>query len=83
MVCRAGLIAVAMVLAATTGAIAQGPPPFQGFAGTPEDQKACQPAVFRYCRAALADTNRNLASRQQNRTRSGRPCQTVLENNGQ
>jgi hypothetical protein len=83
MVCRAASIAIALLLAAATSSIAQEPAPFQGYAGTPEDQKACHPAVMKFCKAALPDTFRILACLQQNRPRIGRPCQTVLANYGQ
>jgi hypothetical protein len=59
------------------------PLPFPGYQGTPDDQKACQPAVFKFCQAALPDTFRILQCLQVNRPRIGRACQAVLANYGQ
>ena len=82
MVDRAALIATMMLLVMTTASFAQGPT-HQGHAGTPEDQKACNPAVKKFCSAALPDTFRILACLQQNRARIGKPCQGVLARYGQ
>jgi hypothetical protein len=85
MLCRLSLAAVVM-LAATFPSLAQMapplPPPFPGFQGTPEQQRACQPAVFRFCRAALPDTFRILECLQRNRPHIGAACQHVLASNG-
>jgi hypothetical protein len=82
MVCRAASIALTVLLATTAASFAQGPS-FQGRAGTQQDQKACNPAVRKFCRAAVPDTFRILACLQQNRARIGKPCQGVLARYGQ
>jgi hypothetical protein len=79
MLCRAALVAAAVVLAGTTASTAQG----LSMQGTPEDQRACKPAVMRLCRAALPDTFRILACLQQRRARIGKACQAVLAKYGQ
>jgi len=86
MPCRASL-ALVILLAASASAFAQAgppgmPPPFPGFQGTPDEQKACQPAVFKFCRAALPDTFRILECLQRNRPQIGRACQNVLASHG-
>ena len=61
-----------------------GPPlPFPGYQGTPHDQKACEPAVFKFCRAAVPDQFRILQCLQTNRPRIGKACQAVLASYGQ
>lgn len=80
MLCRAALIAAAVVLAGTTASTAQG---FISMQGTPDDQRACRPAVMKLCRAALPDTFRILACLQQRRAHIGRACQAVLARYGQ
>jgi hypothetical protein len=81
MVGRAALTA-AMLFAMTVASLAEGPS-FNGHAGTQDDQKACNPAVKKYCTAAVPDTFRILACLQQNRARIGKPCQGVLAKYGQ
>ena len=77
-----GLLALVIVNAP---ALAQGGPPlpFPGYQGTPYDQKACEPAVFKFCRAAVPDQFRILQCLQTNRARIGKPCQDVLAAHGQ
>jgi hypothetical protein len=58
------------------------PLPFPSFQGTETEQKACQPAVFKFCREALPDTFRILNCLQQNRPRIGKACQQVLSSHG-
>jgi hypothetical protein len=75
-----------MLLAVTAPSLAQQLPlplPFPTYQGTPEDQKACQPAVFKYCQQALPDQFRILQCLQANRPNIGRACQQVLANYGQ
>jgi len=81
-----GLLALVIVNAP---ALAQGGPPlpqggpFPGYQGTPNDQKACEPAVFKFCRAALPDQFRILQCLQENRPHIGKACQAVLAQYGQ
>jgi hypothetical protein len=86
MLCRTSL-AAAILMSATASSIAQAPQsplplPFPSFQGTEAEQKACQPAVFKFCREALPDTFRILNCLQQNRPRIGKACQQVLSSNG-
>lgn len=78
-----GLLAVVISHAPV---LAQGGPPplpFPTYQGTSDDQKACQPAVFKYCQAAVPDQFRILQCLQQNRPHIGKACQAVLANYGQ
>jgi hypothetical protein len=77
-----GLLAVVISQAP---ALAQGGPPlpFPTYQGTPEDQKACQPAVFKFCQAAVPDQMRILQCLQANRPHIGKACQAVLASYGQ
>ena len=79
---RSILVLVVMAGAASS-AWGQGALPFPGFQGTPEDQRACRPAVFKFCQSALPDTFRILQCLQTNRPRIGKACQAVLVNYGQ
>ena len=85
---RRTTLALAMLLGATAASIAQTPPPvplplpFPSFQGTESEQKACQPAVFKFCQQALPDTFRILNCLQQNRPRIGKLCQQVLSSHG-
>ena len=82
MLCRMSL-AVVMLASATASSLAQGMVvPFPGFQGSRNDQDACKPAVFKFCKEALPDTFRILHCLQQNRPRIGKACQQVLSSNG-
>jgi hypothetical protein len=82
---RRSCLAFVLMLTATASAFAQaGPPlPFPGYQGTQNDQKACEPAVFKFCRAAVPDTFRVLQCLQANRPHIGKACQAVLATHGQ
>jgi len=83
MLCRFSL-AVVVAAIAYAPALAQVPaPPFGGYQGTAEEQKACQPAVFKYCRDAVPDTFRILQCLQRNRPKIGKACEQVLSSHGQ
>jgi hypothetical protein len=79
MLCRTS-IAFVMLLGATVASPAQ--MPFPGFQGSENDQKACQPAVLKFCQGALPDTFRILECLQKNRPRIGKACQQVLASYG-
>ena len=82
MLCRMGL-AFVMLVTATVPSLAQmAQSPFPGFQGAADEQKACQPAVFKFCQAALPDTFRILECLQRNRPRIGKACQMVLSSHG-
>jgi len=81
MLCRLSF-AVVMMLTATASSFAQGAPPFPGYQGTANEQNACEPAVLKFCRAAMPDTFRILECLQRNRPRLGKACQAVLAANG-
>jgi hypothetical protein len=51
--------------------------------GTPEDQKACNHPVQRFCRSAIPDQFRVLQCLQANRAKIGKACQEVLTRYGQ
>jgi hypothetical protein len=55
--------------------------------GTPQEQKACSPDVFKYCRPLVSSDSPNtfaiLACLQANRAKISRACRTVLESHGQ
>jgi len=82
-------LALVFIAFAIASALAQVPPPpmlplpFPDFQGTADEQKACQPAVFKFCQAAVPDTMRILQCLQTNRARIGKPCQDVLAAHGQ
>ena len=46
-------------------------------------QRACQPAVFKFCQSAIPDTFRILQCLQANRAHIGKACQAVLASYGQ
>jgi hypothetical protein len=60
-----------------------GPPPFNPFQGTPEEQAACAPDATRFCKDAIPDTLRVLACLQENRQKIRKVCLKVLEDHGQ
>ncbi len=80
---------VTILAAGATPAPAQAPQPFPlplplpQMQGTPEDRKACEPDVHRYCREAIPDTFRILSCLQANQTRISDACHGVLVNYGQ
>jgi hypothetical protein len=86
MLSRGGFAVVAL-LTATTFSFAQTPPPlpipFPSYQGTAEDQKACDPPVQKFCRAAIPDQFRVLRCLQENRDKIGKACQAVLTSYGQ
>ncbi|SDS93757.1 hypothetical protein [Bradyrhizobium canariense] len=49
--------------------------------GTPEQQMACTPDVFRLCGAEIPDENRIVGCLRQNIALLSRPCRAVLEPN--
>ena len=59
-------------------------PPFLDTQGTPEERRACQNDVHKYCEAALGsgDVMRVGNCLQANRQRISRACQQVLANRG-
>ena len=83
-------LAVVFIAFAVASAFAQATPlppflplPFPDYQGTADEQKACQPAVFKFCQAAVPDTMRILQCLQTNRSRIGKSCQDVLAAHGQ
>jgi hypothetical protein len=87
MLCRLSLAALVMLSTIVPSLAQMAPPlplplPFPSFQGTPEEQRACQPAVFRFCREAVPDTFRILQCLQRNRPHIGPACQHVLASNG-
>jgi hypothetical protein len=86
MLYRGGFALVAL-LTATGFSFAQTPlpvpVPFPSYQGTAEDQKACNPPVQKFCRAAIPDQFRILRCLQENRDKIGRACQAVLTSYGQ
>jgi hypothetical protein len=80
----AALVLVAAVVPASAQQKSAAPPsPFPTYQGTPEDQKACNAPVQRYCREAIPDQFRVLQCLQANREKIGKACQAVLTNYGQ
>jgi hypothetical protein len=79
-----GLLAVVISQAPVLAQQGAPPPlPFPSYQGTPDDQKACQPAVFKFCQAAVPDQMRILQCLQANRPHIGKACQAVLASYGQ
>jgi hypothetical protein len=80
-------LASAVLLMTTAFSLAQTPLPiplpFPSYQGTAEDQKACDPPVQRFCRAAIPDQFRVLRCLQENRDKIGKACQAVLTSYGQ
>ena len=84
MLFRSSLAALVLMAAAVpAGAQNAPPPPFPAMQGTPEDQKACEAPVQRYCRSAIPDQFRVLQCLQANREKIGKACQGVLTRYGQ
>jgi hypothetical protein len=85
MLCRLSLAVVVAVIAYTPSLAqtAAPAPPFGGYQGSAEEQKACQPAVFKFCRDAVPDTFRILQCLQRNRPKIGKACEHVLSSHGQ
>ena len=86
MVFRSSLAALILAAAAVpAGAQTGAPPPspFPTYQGTPEDQKACNAPVQKYCRSAIPDQFRVLQCLQANREKIGKACQAVLTSYGQ
>ena len=85
------IIAVTVIFAFSSPALAQLPLPFPipiplplpNMEGTPEDRAACEGDVQRLCQSAIPDNMRVLACLQQNRQRIGPACRGVLEKYGQ
>ena len=66
-------------VSASTGAIAEQPR-----SGTPEEQKACNRDVQRYCRKVINEGDFTiLACLQENRAKLTEACGLVLKNHGQ
>jgi hypothetical protein len=80
-------LASAVLLMTTAFSFAQTPLPiplpFPSYQGTAEDQKACDPPVQKFCRAAIPDQFRVLRCLQENRDKIGKACQAVLTSYGQ
>ena len=71
------MVLVALSVAASTNAVAQG-------GGTSEEQAACARDARRFCRAVIDQGDLAvLACFQQNRAGIGRACDQVLRNHGQ
>lgn len=51
----------------------------QEYRGTMQQQMACTPDVFRFCGAAIPDTNRIVACLRQNTPQLSEPCRAVFE----
>src|SRR5262249_51977644 len=85
MLFRSSLAALVLVAAAVPAVAQNAPPPspFPTMQGTPEDQKACNAPVQRYCREAIPDQFRVLQCLQANRAKIGKACQEVLTRYGQ
>ena len=77
------ILVAAILLSATAPSLAQATLPHPGHQGTADDQRACEPAVHRYCKHAIPDTFRVLHCLQTNRARIGKACQAVLASYGQ
>jgi hypothetical protein len=82
-----GGFAIVALLTATAFSFAQTPlpvpVPFPSYQGTADDQKACNPPVQKFCRAAIPDQFRILRCLQENRDKIGKACQAVLTSYGQ
>jgi hypothetical protein len=77
---RMGLgIASSIVLAMSGAMIAQTPALSQEDRGTPEQQLACTPDVFRLCGEMIPDANRITACLRQNTPQLSGPCRAVFE----
>jgi hypothetical protein len=69
-------------ISASTGAMAQQPQPQRS--GTPEEQKACNRDVQRFCRSVIDQGDLTiLACLQQNRPKITAACDQVLKSHGQ
>jgi len=77
---RKFLLALSLLsLAAPSGAFAQ-----QGRSGTPEEQKACNRDVQKFCRPVIDQGDFTiLACLKENRAKISKACDQVLKNNGQ
>jgi hypothetical protein len=77
------VVAFVVLLSSTAPSLAQASRPFPSHQGTTQEQKACEPAVFKFCQHAVPDTFRVLQCLQTNRPRIGKACQAVLAAYGQ
>ena len=74
------LLAITMLVTATSGAFAQA----SNRGGTPAEQKACSPDVSRYCRDVMKEGDLTiLGCLKANRTKISKACDKVLVSNGQ
>jgi hypothetical protein len=77
------LVLVLALLTVTTSSFAQ----LGGSQGTPQEQAACQPDVFKYCKPLLnsnaPSTFSILACLKANREQISKACRAVLESHGQ
>lgn len=80
---RRFIVVAAIVLSTTLPSAGQGARPLPNHQGTVDDQRACEPAVHKFCRHAIPDTFRVLHCLQTNRARIGKACQAVLASYGQ
>src|SRR3954453_260136 len=85
MLFRSSLAALVLLAAAVPAGAQNAPPPspIPAMQGTPEDQKACNHPVQRFCRTAIPDQFRVLQCLQTNRAKIGKACQDVLTRYGQ
>jgi hypothetical protein len=77
---RKFLLALTLLsISVSSGAIAQ-----QSRSGTPEEQKACNRDVQKFCRPVIDQGDFTiLACLKENRAKISKPCDQVLKNNGQ
>jgi hypothetical protein len=75
------LLALTMLsVSVSSGAFAQQP----ARSGTPEEQKACNRDVQKFCRPVIDQGDFTiLACLKENRAKISKPCDQVLKNNGQ
>ncbi|MGH6738994.1 MAG: hypothetical protein ACREDY_08180, partial [Bradyrhizobium sp.] len=52
------------------------------YRGTPDQQMACTPDVFRLCGAQIPDANRIVACLRENTALLSSPCRAVFESSG-
>ncbi len=82
-----GLLALIVLAAGSTPALAQNPfplplPPLPFTQGTPEERAACQGDVQKHCERELPDVMRVASCLQANRQRISPACRQVLANRG-
>ncbi|MGH6703067.1 MAG: hypothetical protein ACREC2_12330 [Bradyrhizobium sp.] len=78
---RTCLIILSLAMSVGTIAAVENTADAQEYRGTPEQQLACTPDVFRLCGEQIPDATRIVACLRQNTAQLSGPCRAVFESN--